>query len=77
MQTINRSNKFVKENVTKLIYAEYVKDGMYSAIDFTEEYNKKHLSQIPYEWCEPCDNHMPSISHECCCCGHKTKKSNF
>jgi hypothetical protein len=76
MKTINRLHKFVKENVTNLIYAEYVKGGMFSAIDFVEEYNNTNDAKIPFEWCEPCDNHMPSINHNCCCCGHETKKTN-
>jgi hypothetical protein len=77
MQTINRSNKLVKENVAKLIYTEYENNGIHSAIDFVEEYNKQNNKQIPFEWCEPCDNIAPSIDHECCCCGHKTKKLKF
>ena len=74
MGTINKIRKIAKEQVRKEIYAEYEKSGMHSAIDYADEYNKKHNSQIPFEWCEPCDHSMPSIDHECCICGSETKK---
>jgi DNA-directed RNA polymerase subunit M/transcription elongation factor TFIIS len=74
MSTINKVRKIEKNRIKKLIYAEYEKNGMISACDWASDFNKNHIAQIPFEWCEPCDNHMPSIDHECACCGQATKK---
>ena len=74
MGTINKVRKIVKEQLKKEIYAEYEKNGMYSAIYLVEDFNKNNTPPIPYEWCEPCDNNTPSIDHECCCCGSETRK---
>ena len=74
MGTINQVRKIAKEQIAKEINAEYEKNGMHSAIDYTEDFNKNNTPPIPFEWCEPCDNHMPSIDHTCCCCGSETKK---
>jgi len=60
MGTINKIRKIAKQKVAKEIYEVYVENGMHTAIDYAEEYNSKHISQIPFEWCEPCDNNMPS-----------------
>ena len=74
MGTINKIRKIAKQKVAKEIYEVYEENGMHRAIDYAEEYNSKHISQIPFEWCEPCDNNMPSIDHECCICGSETIK---
>lgn len=71
--TINRVSKIEKCKIKNLIYAEYEKNGLIEACDWATNYNKNHISVIPFEWCEACDNHTPSIDHECCCCGQKTK----
>jgi hypothetical protein len=77
MKTINQVDEIEKKRVVGLIYAEYEKNGIHSAIDWAEDFNKFHIAPIPFEWCEPCDNIAPSIDHECCCCGHETKKLKF
>ena len=52
-----------------LIYKEYEENGLHGAYDWAYEYNETHDLKIPFHWCEPCDNHTPSIDNECCCCG--------
>jgi hypothetical protein len=74
MGTINQLRKIEKERIADLINEEYEKNGMHSAIDWAEVYNQEYEAKIPYEWCELCDNHMPSIDHTCCCCGSETNK---
>lgn len=66
----------VKIDYKKTIYAVYQKTGMIEACDWVIEHNRVSgaKSQIPFEWCEPCDNNTPSIDHECCLCGQETKK---
>ena len=54
--------------IKELIYAEYEKNGLISACDWTTRFNKFNV-EIPFYWCEPCDHHTPSINNECCCCG--------
>ena len=66
----------IKIDLKKTIYAVYEKTGMIDACDWASDHNRmsgKH-SQIPFEWCNACDNHTPSIDHECCLCGQATKK---
>jgi len=64
----------VKTRLKKEIYAEYQKEGMISACDWASDYNNHSDDVVPFEWCEACDNHTPSIDHECCLCGQATKK---
>jgi DNA-directed RNA polymerase subunit M/transcription elongation factor TFIIS len=65
----------VKIDLKKTIYAVYEKTGMIEACDWAINYNKHSVDQVPFEWCEACDNNTPSIEHECCLCGQETKKS--
>lgn len=74
MGTINRIRKFEKGRIKGLIYSEYEKNGLISACDWATDYNKFHIAQIPFQWCEACDTHTPSIDHECCCCGSDSVK---
>jgi hypothetical protein len=64
----------VKTRLKKEIYAEYQKEGMISACDWASDYNNHSDDEVPFEWCNACDNHTPSIDHECCLCGQETKK---
>ena len=65
----------VKIDLKKTIYNVYEKQGMIDACDWAMEHNRVSgvKSQIPFEWCEACDNHTPSIEHECCLCGQQTR----
>jgi len=69
MGTINEIGNIEKNRIKDLIYNEYENNGLISACDLVEEYNKSHKTQIQFYWCEPCDHHTPSIDNECCCCG--------
>jgi hypothetical protein len=66
----------VKIDYKKTIYAVYQKTGMIEACDWVIEHNRVSgaKSQIPFERCKACDTNTPSIKHECCICGQKTKK---
>lgn len=64
----------IKIDLKKTIYSVYEKQGMAYACDWVTDYNRisGEKSKIPFEWCEACDNHTPSIKHECCLCGQET-----
>ena len=64
----------VKINLSKKIYEVYQTNGLEAAYQWVRDYNMFNDNVIPYERCKACDTNTPSIKHECCICGQKTKK---
>lgn len=66
--------KTVKIDLKKTIYDVYQKQGLEATYQWVCDYNKFISDTIPYERCNGCEANTPSIKHECCICGQKTKK---
>ena len=63
-----------KSKIKKYCLECYEKGGVIAVESFVEAHNNDASNPypIPYEHCKACDNDVPSIDHECLCCGQTT-----